>query len=61
MFIVLSNEGDTDIFYDNVDDKIETFIYFDVMKDRTIVDKKYIISNMKLQILFSKHFVVKFH
>ena len=36
--LFLSNEGDTDIFYDNENYTIETFIYFVVMEDKTIVD-----------------------
>ena len=38
MFI--SNEGDTDIFYDNGNDTIEKFISFAVMEDKTIVDQE---------------------
>ena len=33
MFIILSNEGDTYIFYDNDNDTIETLIYFAVIED----------------------------
>ena len=36
----LSNEGDTDILYDNDNDTIETFVSFAVMEDKTIVDQK---------------------
>ena len=36
----LSNEGNTDIFYDNENDTIETFNLFSVMEDKTIVDQK---------------------
>ena len=55
-------EGDTDVFYNNESDTIETSIYFAVMEDKTIVDQKYaIISNIKLQIIFPKHSVVRYH
>ena len=58
----LSNEGDTDIFYENDNDTIETLISFDVMEDKTIVDlKNIIISNIKSQIIFPKQFVVGSH
>ena len=40
----LSNEGDTDIFYKNYNDTIETFIYFAMMEDKTILDKKHFLS-----------------
>ena len=40
MFIYLSNEVDTDIFYENDNNKIENFISFAVMEDKTIVDQK---------------------
>ena len=44
----LSNEGDTDMFYEYYTDTIETFIYFSVMEDKTIADQKVImISNIK--------------
>ena len=40
MFILLSNEGDTDIIYDNENDTIETFISFIVAEDKIIVDQE---------------------
>ena len=58
----LSNEGETDILYDTDNDTIATFIYFAVMEDKTSLDQKYIrISNIKLQIIFPKHFAVISH
>ena len=42
----LSNEGDTNIFYKNENDTIETFIYFAVMEDKTIADQKNITINV---------------
>ena len=58
----LSNEGDTEIFYDNDNDAIESFIYFAVMEDKTIMDQKIIIiSNIKPQTIFPKNFVVGSH
>ena len=58
----LSNKGDTVIFYGKDKYTIETFIYFSVMEDNTIVDKKVIIiSNVKSQIIFSNSFVVGSH
>ena len=36
----LYNEGDTDIFYDNENNTIGTFIYLATMEDKTIVDLK---------------------
>ena len=60
--LFLSNEGDTDIFYDNDNDTIKTLISFAAMEDKTIVDQKIIIiSNIKSQIIFPKHFVVGSH
>ena len=41
--LFLSNDGSTDIFYNNDNDTAETFISFAVMEDKTIVDKKVII------------------
>ena len=38
--LLLSNEYDTDIFYNNENDITETFIYFSVMEDKTIVYQK---------------------
>ena len=62
MFIVSSNEGDTDIFYDDDNDTIENFISFSVMEDKTIMDQKItIISNIKSQIISPKHSVVGYH
>ena len=59
MFIVLSNEGYTYIFYDNENDTIETFIYFSVMENKTITDQKIIIiSNIKSQIISPKHLLL---
>ena len=40
MFITFTNEGNTDIFYDNGNDTIETLISFFVMEDKTIADQK---------------------
>ena len=40
MFVVLSNESNTDIFYENENDTIETFISFSVVEDKTIKDQK---------------------
>ena len=58
----LSNEGDTYVFYENDNDKIEAFIYFSVTEYKTIMDQKIIIiSNIKLQIIFSNHFIVGYH
>ena len=60
--LILSNEGDPDIFYNNNNDKIETFFYFDVIEDKTTVDQKFIItSNIKSYIIFPKNFVVGSH
>ena len=62
MSIVFYNVKDTDNFYDNDNDTIETFIIFTMMEDKTIVGQKIsIISNIKSQIIFSKHFVVGSH
>ena len=57
--LFLSNEVYTDIFYDNNTDTIETFIYFAVMEDKTILYQKIIIiSNIKLQIILPEHFLL---
>ena len=58
----LSNESNTDIFYDNENDTIEVLLYFAVIEDKTIEDKKVIIiSNINLHIIFSNNFVVGSH
>ena len=58
----LSNEGNTDIFYDKDKHAIETFIYFSIMEDETIVDKEVIIiSNNKSHIIIPNSFVVGYH
>ena len=58
----LSNESNTDIFYDNENDTIEVLLYFAVIEDKTIEDKKVIIiSNINLHIIFSNFFVVGSH
>ena len=42
--------------------QLKTFVYFTLMEDKTIVDQKnIIISNIKLQIIFPKHFVVGYN
>ena len=62
MSTVFYNLKDTYNFYDNDNDTIETFISFTMMEDKTIVGQKIsIISNIKSQIIFSKHFVVGSH
>ena len=51
-----------DSFYENYNDTIETFIYFAVMEDKTIVDQKnMIISNIKSQIISSNNYVAGYH
>ena len=58
----LSNEGNTYIFNDNGNDTIESFSYFSVMEDKTIMDQNIlIISNIKLKMIFPKNFVAVSH
>ena len=51
--LLLSNEYDTDIFYDNENDITETFIYFSVMEDKPLCIKKNY--NLKHQVTDAKN------
>ena len=58
----LFNEIDIEMFCNNENDTLETFIHFSVMEDKTIMDQKnIIISDIQLQIIFQNRFVVRYH